>query len=186
MTGIDLTPEYVLAARMLTERTGLADKVEFHVGSALELPWPAAHFDAAVTFHVAMNIADRPRLYAEIARVIRPGGTFAIYDVLKGPTEGMLFPVPWAETPETSFLVTAEEMRALLERAGFEITQEEDRHEIALEHHRQRVAKLSVAGGPAPLGAHLLQRPTTRLKSHNMMTMLEANQIVPLIIIARR
>ena len=141
-TGIDLTAEYVRVGTMLTERTGLADQVDLHVGSALDLPWPDASFDAAVTFHVAMNIVDRPRLYAEVARVIRPGGTFAIYDVMKGPREGLLFPVPWAETAETNFLVTAGEMRKLLDDAGFEIVHEEDRREIALKHHRDRLAAL--------------------------------------------
>src|SRR6185503_17104306 len=48
--GIDLTPEYVDVADMLTDLTGLADRVEFTIGSALDLPWPEQHFDAAVTF----------------------------------------------------------------------------------------------------------------------------------------
>ena len=103
---------------MLTERSGLIDHVDFRVGSALDLPWPMASFDAAVTFHVAMNIADRLRLYAEVARVVRPKGFFAIYDVMKGPNEGMVFPVPWAETVETSFLVTPAEMGKLLSKVG--------------------------------------------------------------------
>ena len=102
-TGIDLTAEYVRVGKMLTERTGLSDKVDLHIGSALDLPWAEATFDAAVTFHVAMNIADRPRLYAEVARVIRPGGMFAIYDVMKGTKEGMLFPLPWARTGRPVF-----------------------------------------------------------------------------------
>jgi len=186
VTGIDLTPEYVHVARMLTERTDLADNVDFHIGSALDLPWPDASFDAAVTFHVAMNIHDRPRLYKEVARVIRPGSVFAIYDVMKGSKEGMTFPVPWAETAETSFLVTRKTMRNLLEQAGFEIIHDEDRREVGLEHHKARLAKLSAASGPPPLGMHLLQGETASLKSRNMMNMLEANQITLGVIIARR
>lgn len=185
-TGIDITPEYVHVAEMLTDLTGLADKVTFYIGSALDLPWPTANFDAAVTIHVAMNIADRPRLYSEASRVIRPGGVFAVYDVMKGPKEGMIFPVPWSETAKTSFLVTPTEMRTLLEQAAFEIIHEEDRREVALKHHRERLAKLSLAGGPLPLGAHLLQGPTIGLKSRNMLAMLEAEQITPSVFIARR
>jgi len=185
-TGIDLTPDYVHVARMLTERTGLSDKAEFHIGSALELPWADGSFDAAVTFHAAMNIADRPRLYAEVARVIRPGGVFAIYDVMKGPAAGMLFPVPWAETGETSFLVTPDEMRELLGEAGFDILREEDRREIALQHHRNGLATLSAREGPPPLGLHLLTGKTAGLKSRNMLQMLEANQITLRAIIALR
>lgn len=186
VTGIDLTPEYVDIAHMLSERTGLGGRVDFIVGSALDLPWPAAHFDAAVTFHVAMNIADRPRLYGEVARVVRSGGLFAIYDVLKGPTKGEEFPVPWAETPATSFLVTPAELRELLAQAGFDIVHEEDRREIALEHHRSRLAGLKASGGPPPLGLHLLQGATAGVKSRNMLRMLEANQITLGAIVARR
>ncbi len=171
---------------MLTERTGLSDKVDLHIGSALNLPWAEATFDAAVTFHAAMNIADRPQLYAEVARVIRPGGMFAIYDVMKGTKEGMLFPLPWASTAATSFLVTPNTMRTLLEEAGFEIAHEEDRREVALEYHRNRVAKLSAADSPPPLGLHLLLGQTASLKSRNMVNMLEADQITLGAILARR
>jgi MPBQ/MSBQ methyltransferase len=186
VTGVDLTPEYVRVARMLTEMTQLSGNIDFHTGSALDLPFPDDTFDAAVTFHVAMNIEDRPRLYAEVARVIRPGGLFAIYDVMKGSKEGMCFPVPWAETAQTSFLVTPDAMRQLLAQAGFDIVHEEDRRAVGLEHHRSRVAGLSAAGGPPPLGSHLLQGKTASLKSRNMIGMLEAEQITVEAIIARR
>jgi hypothetical protein len=111
---------------------------------------------------------------------------FAIYDVMKGTKEGMLFPLPWAQTAATSFLVTPNEMRKLLEEAGFEITHDEDRREIALEHHRSRLAKLSAASGPPALGLHLLQGQTASLKSRNMVSMLEADQITLGAILARR
>lgn len=186
VTGVDLTPEFVNVARMLSDLTGLGDRTEFHVGSALDMPWPDASFDAATNIHVAMNIADRPRLYGEVARVLRPGGVFAIYDAMKGPAEGVLFPVPWAEMPENSFLVTPAEMRQLLGEAGFEVTYEEDRRENALAHHRTRLADNTAAEGPSPLGLHLLTGKTAAQKSRNMIKMLEADQIAPVVMIARR
>src|ERR1700726_3135544 len=63
VTGVDLSEPFVDAARYLTERTGLSDKVSFEAGSALELPFGASRFDAALLQHVAMNIEDRARLY---------------------------------------------------------------------------------------------------------------------------
>lgn len=186
VTGIDLTPEYVDVARMLTERTGLADHIDFHVGSALDLPFPDASFDAAVTFHVAMNIADRPRLYAQAARVLRPGSVLAIYDVMKGPREGMLFPVPWAQTAATSFLVAPEAMPELLERAGFEIVHREDRRAVGLAHNQARQKALATADRPPPLGMHLLQGETLSRKTANLIAMLEAEQITVEVIVARR
>ena len=76
VTGIDLTPEYIEMARLLAERTGLADRVDYHAASALDMPFGPAAFDAAITLHVAMNIKDRAGLYREIARVLKPGAAF--------------------------------------------------------------------------------------------------------------
>lgn len=186
VTGLDLTPEFVEIARELTRRTGLQDRAEFIVGSALALPFPDAAFDAAVTFHAGMNIADRATKYAEAARVLRPGGRFAVYDVLKGPVPGMRFPVPWAETDETSHLVTAAEMHDLLTAAGFEILDAEDRTPLVLELHRALLARGRGAGTPSPLGLHLLLGDNAAEKSANMIAMTEAGQIALGLFIARR
>ncbi|MDE2606761.1 MAG: methyltransferase domain-containing protein [Burkholderiales bacterium] len=122
VTGIDLTDEYCQAARMLSDRLGLSHLLHFQQGNALDLPFPAASFDTVWTEHVAMNISDKARLYREMFRVLKPGGTLAIYDVLRGRTVPVHFPVPWARTPETSFLASPEELRTGLTEAGFQVT----------------------------------------------------------------
>lgn len=186
VVGIDLTPEYIEIARELNTLTGLAEGMEMVTGSALDLPFPDGSFDAAVTLHVAMNIADRARMYAEAHRVQKPGGLFAMYDVTKGPAEGLLFPVPWAETEATSFVVTPAEMHRLVEAAGFEIVHEEDRREVAMAHHRERVARAASGGAQPALGMHLLQGPTMKQKSQNMVAMLEAGQITITLLVGRK
>ena len=80
VTGIDLTPAFVELANELTSRTGLADRVRFVQGSALALPFEAGSFDLATMNHVGMNIADKATLFAEVRRVLRPGGRFMIYE----------------------------------------------------------------------------------------------------------
>jgi sarcosine/dimethylglycine N-methyltransferase len=118
VTGIDLSEPFVEAARYLTERTRQSERVSFQAGSALELPFDDGRFDAVLLQHVAMNIADRAQLYREIRRVLKVGGKFATYDVvLKGGEPH--YPVPWARTPATSFLFTAEATREAVEPAGF-------------------------------------------------------------------
>lgn len=186
VTGVDLTPDYVALAQEFTALTGLADRAEFVTGSALDLPFADRAFSAAMSFHVGMNIADRATKYAEAARVLEPRGTLVIYDVLKGPEDGMLFPVPWADTAETSHLVTMEELRHLLVAAGFSIVEEEDRTPTVLAHHRARVAELSAGKPPPPLGLHLLQGSTAKEKSANMIGMAEAGQIALGLVIARK
>jgi ubiquinone/menaquinone biosynthesis C-methylase UbiE len=186
VSGIDLTPDYIAAAQMLAARTGLEDRVDYRVASALAMPFPEATFDAAVTLHVAMNIADRTGLYREVARVLKPGAQFCIYDVMRGagPSAALTFPQPWAETPAMSHLTSPEEMRALLAGAGFEVLSEEDRSAFGINFFRQRLA---APGGPTPpLGLHVLMGPRTRDKFANLLAGLEAGCVTPVVMMATR
>jgi SAM-dependent methyltransferase len=97
VTGLDLTPEFCRVATMLAERTGLADKVDYRQGDALAIPFPAQSFDVVWSQNVAMNIADRDRLFAEVRRVVRSGGRYGFSDVISGPGGPPHFPVPWAD-----------------------------------------------------------------------------------------
>lgn len=182
VTGIDLTPDYIDAARDLTRRTGLSDRVDFEVASALAMPFPDATFDAGMTLHVAMNIKDRVGLYREIARVLKPGAPFCIYDVMRGETEGVIFPVPWAETPETSHLTSPGEMNSLLDAAGLSVEQIEDRSAFGITFFRER---MSPSAGAPPAGLHLLM-PNARAKFENMLANIEQGRVAPVIMIARR
>jgi SAM-dependent methyltransferase len=131
VTVLDVTPEYCAVGDQLTAWTGLTELVTFVEGSALAMPFPDGSFDVIWTQHATMNIPDKPRLYSEIARVVQPGGRLAMFDVLAGPRQPIHFPVPWASNESFSFLLSPEETRDLITRAGFrELTwmtdQEED------------------------------------------------------------
>jgi SAM-dependent methyltransferase len=183
VTGIDLTLEYVETARALSARTGLKHRTAFEVGSALRMPFADATFDAAITVHAAMNIKDRDGLYREAARVLKPGAALCIYDVMKGANEGLRYPVPWAETPDTSYLATPQEMQALLASAGFTVTDVEDRTDYGIAFFRER---LPAGGAPPPLGIHLLMGQAARTKLENMLHGLEHGIVAPVVVIAHR
>jgi SAM-dependent methyltransferase len=143
VTGVDLSEPFVEAARYLTERTGQSDQVSFQTASALALPFDEGEFDVALLQHVAMNIADRPLLYAEIRRVLKMGGRFATYDVVSNDGEAH-YPVPWARTPDTSFLLTADATREAIEAAGFRTLVWQDDSEAA----KAWIAQLRASGPP--------------------------------------
>jgi sarcosine/dimethylglycine N-methyltransferase len=130
VTGVDLSEPFVDAARYLTGRTGQSGLVSFQTASALELPFDDGRFDVALLRHVAMNISDRARLYREIRRVLKSGGRFATFDVVLNSGQA-LYPVPWARTPATSFLLTAAATREAVEPAGFRTLSWQDDSEAA-------------------------------------------------------
>jgi ubiquinone/menaquinone biosynthesis C-methylase UbiE len=183
ITGIDLTAEYCEVANTLAARLKLSDRVRFQEGNALAMPFKDATFDAAVTQHVAMNIADKAALYREVARVLKPGGKFGVYDLLQGEGGPVHFPVPWAREPSTSFLATPDEMRAHLAAAGFEIVSWTDTSEAGKEWFKAVGKRIAESGAP-PLGFHVLLGPDFAEMAKNQVRNLVEDRIRPTEIIA--
>ena len=121
VTVVDLTESYVRTGEALTTRLRLADRVTHRVGDALALDVPAAAFDVVWTQNSGMNIADKGRLYAGFARVLRPGGRVVLQEPMAGPVQPVVFPVMWARDGTSSFLRTPEAMRSAMEAAGFTV-----------------------------------------------------------------
>lgn len=126
VTVVDITPSYVEAARMLTSRLGLEERVRHELGDALHLPFADGCFDAVWTQNSGMNIADKPALYAGFRRVLRSGGTLALQEPVAGRGGPPAFPVMWADDPSSSFLSTPEGLRQVIEAAGFRAGSWED------------------------------------------------------------
>lgn len=150
VVGVDLTPAFCEAATALSRWTALDSLTSFRVGDATALPFADASFDAAMTIHVAMNIPDKPAMYREAHRVLRPGGTFVVYDVLQGEGGEVMFPVPWAREPSISHLATVAEMRAMLAAAGFELVDEHDSSERSLAWF-ETIAAAVASGNGSPV-----------------------------------
>jgi len=119
VTGIDLTAEFCDVARHLTQMLGLEDRVAFEQGDALAMPFADASFDGAYSMNVSMNIADKTGFYKEIHRVLRPGAWLVLIEIAQGPNGSLDYPTPWAQTAESSFLVTPSETSEGLEDSGF-------------------------------------------------------------------
>ena len=184
VTGIDLVSDYIEAAERLNELTGMADRVTCIKANALDLPFGDGTFDAVFSMHVAMNIEDRAGLYDEIARVIRPGGVFCAYDVMRTGEGEIAFPVPWAGSAETSFLVDEGEMRELMAGAGFSVEKVKNKANFALEFFDKLIAGKKAM--PSGLSVHLVMGQDAGVKIANTRANIAAGLIAPVQLVARK
>jgi MPBQ/MSBQ methyltransferase len=148
VTGIDLTPEFVETARTLSDRVGLGDRTAFVTTAGESMPLADATFDAAVMVHVGMNVPAKTAVFAEVHRVLRPGGRFAVYEQVRTGEGDLPYPLPWAEDERSSFVETVADYRAHLEAAGFEIEDAEDRTPTTLGPPPQGPISNAVVFGP--------------------------------------
>lgn len=186
ISGIDLSQEYIAIGNTLCAWVKLAQQIRLEYADATAMPFQNSCFDGAYMLHVGMNISDKLSLFQEVARVLRPGALFGIYDIMRDQANDLSFPLPWATDASTSFLATADAYKTALIQAGFHLVREHNRLPFAIDFFntvRQRMAG-SVAASPA--GLHLLMRESAAEKIENVICNLQANSIAPIEIIAQK
>lgn len=177
VTGIDLTKAFCDAATTMSEWVGLNDKVDFVQGDATKLPFDDASFDSVISMHTAMNIEAKDKMFEEAKRVLKPNGTFVIYDVLQGEGGEVLYPVPWAKEPSISFLATPDEMHDMLTAAGFAITETNDTSADSLAWFK-KLAERMAQDGPPPVTFAVFLGDDFRSMAANQVRNLAEKRIV--------
>ena len=186
VTGLDLTPEFVDVARHLTRLLGLDQRVEFHVGDAVQMPFAAAAFDGAYSMNVSMNIAAKDAFYREIHRVLKPGAWLVLSEAAKGEGGEPDFPTPWARSAQTSFLATAEATRSGLLAAGFDILRLENTLAQARAYGARARAIVERGDKPLHRAVTLIHGGIAPAAMANSARALSDGRVVPIEILARK
>jgi len=121
--GVDFTPEMVTKARANAEKLGYAN-VEFRQGDIENLPVGPARIDVVTSNCVLNLVPDKKRAFAEIFRVLRPGGRFTLSDVvLSGSLPERVRSVAELVAGCVSGALQESEYLGIIHRAGFEDVQ---------------------------------------------------------------
>ena len=117
--GVDMTPEMIAKARENAARRGFKN-VEFRLGDIESLPVDDASADVVVSNCVLNLVPDKRLAFAEIFRVLRPGGRFCVSDiVLKGELPAKLQEVAELYVGCVAGALSAEEYVAIIHEKGF-------------------------------------------------------------------
>ncbi len=117
--GLDMTDEMLELARSNAAKAGISN-VEFVKGYLEAMPLPDASVDVVISNCVVNLSGDKPKVITEAARVLRPGGRFAISDVIADPGMDQATKADMAAwTGCVAGALTEPEFRRILETAGF-------------------------------------------------------------------
>lgn len=117
VAGVDVSAVSVEASRNHNAAAIEAGRCQVVEGNSSALPFPEGTFDAATAFET-VYYWDLAQAFAEVRRVLKPGGLFLICNEDDGLDEGMH---EFAKQVPTMVIYTAEELSAALEQAGFSI-----------------------------------------------------------------
>lgn len=184
VTGIDLTEEFLRVGESFTRKLKLDTRVRFQQGSALAMPFPAEMFDGAYMIHVGMNMPDKGGVFREVARVLRKGSRFAIFDILRVGDDAPELPLPWATNASQSFVGTLQDYRRALEASGFQIEHQRDRRQWAVDFTESMRVRAAAAGAPPVLGVHLLMGERAPVMLKNVNAAIAEGKLAPIELVA--
>ncbi|MEM6462049.1 MAG: bifunctional 2-polyprenyl-6-hydroxyphenol methylase/3-demethylubiquinol 3-O-methyltransferase UbiG [Pseudomonadota bacterium] len=127
VTGIDPAARAIEAAKKHAEQSGL--RISYDVGVGERLPYIDSSFDSVVCVDVLEHVDDLERVIAEIARVLKPGGTF-FYDTINRNPLSRFFTVTFAEdiigllpkgTHDPALFIRPAELSDVMEKAGLSV-----------------------------------------------------------------
>lgn len=141
--GIDISANCVERALNANEEAGLENRIEAAVGDFHDIESPPDAWHAVICQEAIIHSPDRPAVFAEVHRVLRPGGVFAFSDILTGEDADLA-------TVEAAFSrigsragATVSDYRSMAEDAGFAVFHVEERADDIRTHYDKLAEQLA-------------------------------------------
>lgn len=182
VVGIDVEPQLVESARDLVARKGLAGRITFQLVAPGGLPFADDSFDLVFSKDAMLHIPDKPALYMEVLRVLRPGGWFISADWLWSEIAAESSVVDaWLSKSRSTIVFTppTAALQALID-AGFAESQVTDRRHQLQEAGRKEIALLKGPVGQklaAIVGTDMAERRLASAKGRQGA--LDSGDLIP-------
>ncbi|MGM0586435.1 MAG: SAM-dependent methyltransferase [Pseudomonadota bacterium] len=146
-SGTDISRVCVKEARRANAEAGLADRIAVEPGDFHAIGRDAETFDAVICQESLIHSGDRARVFSEVRRVLRPGGVFALSDILTAEGADLaLIEAAFARLGAKAG-ATPRDYRSLAVKAGFVLEHAEERPDDIRRHYAKQAERLS---GPVP------------------------------------
>ena len=159
--------------------------VDLYVGNGEKLEFEDEVFDGAYSQHVTMNISDRMKFFSEIYRVLKKGSFFAFTEHGLGPEGDPIFPLPWADNQEMSFLLPLENTNAILKEIGFQNIKIIETGDKYIAGYEKLIQKQPKSEKPT-LGIHVIGGSSMHERSINSMRSIKENRTLPFEIVCEK
>jgi len=146
--GLDISKNCVDHARKANAEAGLGDQIDVAVGDFHNIDSAPDTWDAVVCQEAIIHSPSRPRVFAEVHKVLRPGGVFAFSDILTGEAADISMVEAAFARLGASVGATINDYQSMALEAGFEISHVEERLSDIRTHYDKLAARLAepVAG----------------------------------------
>lgn len=141
--GIDISKSCVTRARMLNSKSGLTDRIEVVTGDFHSIDSEPNTWDAVICQEAIIHSDDRPTVFSEVFRVLRPGGIFAFSDILTGEKANIPMVEAAFDRLGASAGATISDYQEMARSAGFEIPFVEERLADIKTHYDKLAAALT-------------------------------------------